>query len=131
MEMKEHFKMYVTDSASHLHYEKLEILIDEFINMDKIKFIYSKSPFDPENAEHYIFLDPEELVVLKIEGEHNTIEFSNNKIVGKKLEYSGLRKASLTITFENGREIEFQSDDCNAAHEERYVESIKKIYKTV
>lgn len=130
-EFKNHFGMYNIFNETHFYYSKLESLFDEFIKENEIKLVYSKKPFDPENAEHYFFLESGELVVVKIEGEHNTIEFSDSKIVGKKLEYSGVRKASLTITFENGREIEFNSADCNEAHEVRYVELIKNMYKTV
>ncbi|MEH7798984.1 MULTISPECIES: DUF3908 family protein [Bacillus] len=123
-----HFEGFIDDTTRD-YYEELTKVID-FIKGNEVNFIYSKKPFNINNAEHYFFLDSGMLVVKK-EEEKFTLDLFKSRVVKKSLTFSGRREANLTLTFENGEEIEFDAKDCNEAHEFNYAKSIKDLYKLI
>ncbi|MBW4850927.1 MULTISPECIES: DUF3908 family protein [Bacillus] len=123
-----HFEGFIDDTTRD-YYEELTKVID-FIKGNEVNFIYSKKPFNINNAEHYFFLDSGMLVVKK-EEEKFTLDLFKSRVVKKSLTFSGRREANLTLNFENGEEIEFDAKDCNEAHEFNYAKSIKDLYKLI
>jgi len=126
---RNHFQNFITDITRD-YYEIMAKGVYEFIEGDEIKFIYSKKPFDIKSAEHYFFLESG-LLIAEQKEERFALNFYKSRIVKKNLTFSGRREANLTLTFENGEEIEFDAKDCNEAHEFNYAKSIKDLYKLI
>ncbi|EIL82936.1 hypothetical protein P8815_04550 [Bacillus altitudinis] len=126
---KNHFQNFITDT-NYDYYEIMAKGVYEFIEGDEIKFIYSKNPFNINSAEHYFFLESG-LLIAKQKEDRFALDFYKSRIVKKNLTFSGRREANLTFTFENGEKIEFDSKDCNEAHEFNYAKSIKELYKLI
>ncbi|MGG0594130.1 hypothetical protein [Bacillus altitudinis] len=133
------FKEGFTES----YYQELENkVVNEFVNEDEIKFIYTKNPYDTENAEHYFFLDSGLLVVKssvieEINEHYFYVEHLYSKIVRKQIDFSkdiksNYASSNLSLIYENGEKVNFNSSDIGIkGREDEYSDLIKTLFKLI
>ncbi|QII25541.1 hypothetical protein G3M80_13315 [Bacillus altitudinis] len=135
---EKHIDKYKEEFNEPYFRELKEKVVNEFVNEDKIKFIYTKNPYDTANAEHYFFLDSGLLIVKNFDNERNHkhyfyVEHLYSKIVRKQMDFSNdSSSASLSLFFENGEIVDFNSSDIGINdREDEYSNLIKMLFKLI
>ncbi|MCI9883874.1 hypothetical protein MHI58_06885 [Bacillus sp. FSL K6-2869] len=143
---KKAFKKHIAkfkEEYNESYYQELENkIVNEFVNEDEIKFIYTKKPYDIKNAEHYFFLDSGLLVVKSSVIEENNehyfyVEHLYSEIVRKQIDFSKDSKSiyassNLSLIYENGENVNFNSSDIGIpSREDEYFDLIKTLFKLI
>ncbi|WP_368929805.1 hypothetical protein [Bacillus pumilus] len=139
---EKHIDKYKEEFNEPYFQELKEKVVNEFVNEDEIKFIYTKKPYDTANAEHYFFLDSGLLIVKnsiseQIHEHYFYVEHLYSKIVRKQMDFSkdsssSRASASLSLFFENGDIVDFNSSDIGRNDcEDEYLKLIKILFKLI